>query len=518
MRATSSPWARVASTCLFVAAAFTVVAFLACSAPRDAASARRYYDEQLAGRLEPLLHEAIRFPTYHGNTAARDAQQAWLMKTAAELGLAATDTGKVVEVDLAGPPGAPVLGLVVHGDVQPVEESAWSIPPFAGVTRDGYVLGRGACDDKGPLVQALLAMKALDAAGPTRTHTVRLLVGSDEESDNTDIAEYLKEHAAPDYSLVLDYVFPVVVGEKAWTGLFLDTTPGPRGISPLPYRVESLTAGLAPSIVPDHAQLALRWTKGTPAWGDISAKLAAIALPDGTRLEVNARAGAPNVLDIVARGKSAHGGVNLEGGRNALVALARATEGILPPSGEADLLAFARMAGQDLYGTGLGLVEDDPVWGRYLVNVATIATQDDRSLRMMIVLRRPPPRTGAEIRAYLEARVRAFEQETGAHIKFDGYWDDTPLIINPDAPLVKRLLAGYQRATGEAATPAVAGGGTYAKRIPNAIAFGMWFQGQPYPGHDVDEKIPVVDLQRGTHVLIETLADLASGPKIDKPL
>ena len=63
----------------------------------------------------------------------------------------------------------------------------------------------------------------------------------------------------------------------------------------------------------------------------------------------------------------------------------------------------------------------------------------------------------------------------------------------------------------------MSGGGTYAKRLPNSIAFGMWFPGKPYPGHDVDEKIPIDDLHRGTRVLIAALADIACGPKIEKP-
>jgi succinyl-diaminopimelate desuccinylase len=63
----------------------------------------------------------------------------------------------------------------------------------------------------------------------------------------------------------------------------------------------------------------------------------------------------------------------------------------------------------------------------------------------------------------------------------------------------------------------VSGGGSYAKRLPNSIAFGMWFPGKPYPGHDVDERIPVEDLHRGTHVLIAALCDIACGPKIDAP-
>jgi len=499
------------------------VTLAACATPRgavvpgDAAQSQRYYDDRLAKQMQPLLEEVLRFPTVQGDTAARDAQQAWLMATALRMGFATRDAGKVVEVELPGPAGAPVLGLVVHGDVQPVLASAWSIPPFDGVTKDGFVLGRGSADDKGALVEALLAMKALEKAGPARTHTIRLLVGSDEESDNSDIKEYLAANAPPDYSLVLDYVFPVVVGEMAWTALYLEATPGARTNTELPFRIERLDAGLAPSIVPDRAVLTLEWIRGLPSWGSLIARLGDRPLPEGTRLEFVTPPENPDQLTIVAHGKSAHGGVNIHGGRNALVALARATEGLLPASGENDLLAFARLAGRDLYGTGLGLTEDDPVWGRYLVNVATVTRRDNGKLRLTIVLRRPPPRTAPQIRAYLTNVVAAFNKRTKSALTVDGYWDDEPLSFDPEAKLVRRLLAAYTLATGETAAPAVAGGGTYAKRLPNSIAFGMWFPATPYPGHDVDEKVSLTDLHRGTRVLIAALSDIACGPRIERP-
>uniref|UniRef100_UPI0013D7CAAB M20/M25/M40 family metallo-hydrolase n=1 Tax=Klebsiella pneumoniae TaxID=573 RepID=UPI0013D7CAAB len=81
-----------------------------------------------------------------------------------------------------GPAGAPVLGLAVHGDVVPVSAAEWSTPPFVAVLKDGVIQARGVADDKGPLVQALLAMKALQESGRPRTRTIRLLVGSDEET------------------------------------------------------------------------------------------------------------------------------------------------------------------------------------------------------------------------------------------------------------------------------------------------------------------------------------------------
>lgn len=477
-----------------------------------------HYDKHEAKHLVPMVAEVVRFATYEHNAEAHAAQKAWLMKTAADLGFVARDAGKITEIELPGPDGAPVLGLVIHGDVQPVDLDAWSFPPFEGRVENGYVLGRGSADDKGPLVQALLAMKALKESRVKRTHTIRLLVGSEEESSATEIPEYLQTHAPPDYSLVLDSEFPVVVGEKAWDGLALGTTLAER--SALPYTVAAIEAGLSPSIVPDRAEVKLRWKEGVANWESLAAALRATKMPEGTRLVVGDEEG--EELRVVAYGKSSHAGVNPTGGRNALVGLARALEGKLPRGGADDLLAFGRLAGQDLHGTGLGITESDPLWGRYIVNVATIkpSLKDEKKTRLFINLRRNPPRTAAQMKAHLEAFVRDFNARTGASLSVLGdesYFEDEPLAFDPNAKLVRRLMSVYTKATGEKASPAISGGGTYAKRLPNAIAFGMWFPGKPYPGHDLDEKIAIADLERGARVLIWALTDIATGARIVEP-
>ncbi|HJQ38250.1 MAG TPA: Sapep family Mn(2+)-dependent dipeptidase [Thermoanaerobaculia bacterium] len=483
-----------------------------------------HYDKHESKRLVPMLSEVIRFPTDENNAEGHAAQKVWLLNTAKQLGFVARDAGKITEIELPGPAGAPVLGLVIHGDVQPVDADAWSFAPFGGEVKDGYVLGRGAADDKGPLVQALLAMKALKESGAKRTHTIRLLVGSEEESAAGEIAEYLKTHAPPDYSLVLDSEFPVVVGEKAWDGIAVAaTTLADRGESELPYTVASLDAGLSPSIVPDRAEIKLRWKPGQPLnWDKTITELTAVPMPEGTRLVAGPSADA-DVLRVVVYGKSAHAGVNITGGRNALVALARALEGKVPRGGAGDLLSFARVAGQDLYGTGLGITSDDPIWGRYAVNVATVkpAKDDPKKTVLFINLRRTPPRDAKQSKAHLEQFIRDFNARTGASltvIDAESYFEDEPLAFDPNAKLVRRLMQLYARATGEKQPkPAISGGGTYAKRLPNSIAFGMWFPGKPYPGHDLDEKIPIDDLQRGARVLIHALTDLATGAKIEEP-
>jgi predicted dipeptidase len=492
----------------------SLVLAAAVGSPADAVLA--HYEQHESKHLVPMLVEVIRFPTYQFNDEAHVNQKAWLMKAAADMGFVARDAGKITEIELPGPANAPVLGLVIHGDVVAADPDAWSFPPFEGRVENGYVLGRGAADDKGPLIQALLAMKSLAASNLQRTHTIRLLVGSEEESAASEMEEYLKTHQPPDYSLVLDSEFPVVVGEKAWDGLAVVASLATRDTK-APFVVESIDAGLAASIVPDRAEVKLRWKQAPVDWSKLESQLRAAKLPEDTRLVVKAD---EDLMRVVAYGKSAHAGVNLTGGRNALVALARALDGKLPAGGVDDLLRFVRLAGQDLHGTGLGIKDDDPIWGRYAVNIATVKPKEDdpEKVVLFINLRRIPPRTGAQSLAHLEAEIAKFNKSTGASLAVApalSYFLDEPLGFDPNAKMVKRLMDVYTRATGKREKPAISGGGTYAKRLPNAIAFGMWFPGKPYPGHDTDEKIAIDDLHRGARVLIHALVDIATGPKIE---
>src|SRR4051812_33466290 len=257
--------------------------FLAAALTTNVSKVRQHYDRIESKQLVPMLSEVLRFPTYEHNEDAINEQKAWLLKTGKELGFVVRDAGKIVEIELPAPTEkAPVLGLVVHGDVQPVDADAWSFPPFSGKFDETFVYGRGSADDKGPLVQALLAMKALKESGVKRTHTIRLLVGSREESDADEMPEYLKTHSAPDYSLVLDSAFPVVVGEKAWNSLTLTTTLAERPGKEQPYEVlGGMWAGLGPSIVPDHAELTLHWKEGYGRWEPVMNAIRAVVLPEG---------------------------------------------------------------------------------------------------------------------------------------------------------------------------------------------------------------------------------------------
>ena len=75
------------------------------------------------------------------------------------------------------------LVLMAHYDVVPVDESdAWTYPPFEGRVEEGWVYGRGALDDKGPLLVVLEAVENLLSAGFTPARDVYLSFGGNEET------------------------------------------------------------------------------------------------------------------------------------------------------------------------------------------------------------------------------------------------------------------------------------------------------------------------------------------------
>jgi len=73
------------------------------------------------------------------------------------------------------------LLLVAHMDVVGVDRSKWSVDPFGGVVKDGYLWGRGSLDDKSMLAANLAAFIALKRSGVHLNRDVIFLGTADEE-------------------------------------------------------------------------------------------------------------------------------------------------------------------------------------------------------------------------------------------------------------------------------------------------------------------------------------------------
>ncbi|MCM3781167.1 M20/M25/M40 family metallo-hydrolase [Microbacterium hydrocarbonoxydans] len=128
----------------------------------------------------------------------------------------------------AGRTADPVV-LMAHYDVVPVDESDdWTHPPFAGVVSDGIVYGRGALDDKGPLIVVLEAVENLLAGGFSPARDVYLSFGGNEETFGRaaeEIARVLRDRGIVPWLVVdeggavVDAPLPFVPGRAAMIGV-----------------------------------------------------------------------------------------------------------------------------------------------------------------------------------------------------------------------------------------------------------------------------------------------------------
>ena len=87
------------------------------------------------------------------------------------------------------------IALVHHMDVVPVSASTWTVPPFAGEVRNGYIYGRGALDMKGEGVAQLMALVALKRSGVRLTRDLVVIANADEELGSTGALTFADRHA-----------------------------------------------------------------------------------------------------------------------------------------------------------------------------------------------------------------------------------------------------------------------------------------------------------------------------------
>jgi acetylornithine deacetylase/succinyl-diaminopimelate desuccinylase-like protein len=106
------------------------------------------------------------------------------------------DSGKAhIIARLHGDGSKRPLLIAAHADVVGVERDKWSVDPFEGVVKDGYVFGRGAIDVKGGMAVFARAVMMLAERKVPLARDVIFLSEADEESGGPYSTEWLaKEH------------------------------------------------------------------------------------------------------------------------------------------------------------------------------------------------------------------------------------------------------------------------------------------------------------------------------------
>ena len=116
--------------------------------------------------------------------------------------------------------------MLGHTDVVPAGEGWTVTEPFTVIEKDGRLYGRGVSDDKGPVLCALYAMRAIKESGIPLKKNVRLILGSDEETGSIDITKYYAREPEADYTFSPDAEFPLINIEKGqFRGTFKASAP-----------------------------------------------------------------------------------------------------------------------------------------------------------------------------------------------------------------------------------------------------------------------------------------------------
>lgn len=370
--------------------------------------------------------------------------------------------------------GAELLAILCHLDVVPSgDEADWQTPPFEATIKDGWVFGRGVQDDKGPSLAALYAVKSLLDQGIQFKKRVRFIFGTDEETLWRCMARYNTIEEQASMGFAPDSSFPLTYAEK---GLLQVKLHGP-GSDQL-----ELEVGGAFNVVPDKANYQ----------GLLYEQVCNGLKEAGYDYQTTEQT--VTVLGVPKHAKDASQGIN------AVIRLAT----ILAPLQEHPALSFlATQAGQD--GTGrqiFGDIADEPS-GHLSFNVAGLMINHERS-EIRIDIRTPVLTDKEEL---VELLTRCAQNYQLRYEEFDYL---APLYVAKDSKLVSTLMQIYQEKTGDNSPAISSGGATFARTMPNCVAFGALFPGAKQTEHQANECAVLEDLYRAMDIYAEAVYRLAT--------
>lgn len=387
------------------------------------------------------------------------------------------------------------IGILAHLDVVPAGDG-WQSDPFYMQEKDGYLIGRGVADDKGPAVMGLYAMKCMRDLGLPLQRGIRLILGCNEETGMRDLPYFLAHEKPPAFTFTPDSSFPVCNGEKGICELELLSPP-------LSGSIFDFSGGTASNVVADTACVLLQNT-------DYAQVQALAERTIGIRAETEGP-----YVKISAAGVAAHASAP----ENAVSAVGRAVAFLLRGGfvsrQEEQALRFLADILQTYDGRALDIDFSDRLSGSLTCISGLISMREGRiALNLNI---RYPVSTDGE---FLLRCVRTACAPHGFSMRLLGH--SKPLYLPVAHPAVQILTDCYNEATGTNSAPYVTGGGTYARHMPNCVAFGCEFPEHASPFgaerggfHQPDECISIDDLLSSLKIYIFALlrmdqADLPS--------
>lgn len=392
--------------------------------------------------------------------------------------------------------GKELIGILSHVDVVPTGEG-WTSPPFSPEIRDGKLYARGAMDDKGPTIAAYFAMKIVKELGLPLKKRIRLILGTDEETDWRCMKHYFKYEEMPTMGFSPDADFPMIIGEKGMLSFQLSGYLQSPEVSSDRWILSSFQSGVRYNLVPDEAVVKLTGE------GDVFAlkeKFQAYLLENrlhGFAEESND--------DVTLKLKGiAHHAFEPERGLNAGLAMARFLAEIpLDSQGERYVQLLTRYFVDSFFGEKLGIQTEDSFLGKLTVNAGIFQYFSGKQQKLYVNIRYPLSVDVEQLVQEIQDQVKAYGMDVQAVANMPGHY------VDEDHPLITTLATVYEQQIGEPAELLTTGGATYARILDTGVAYGPVFPGKPETAHQQDEYIEVEDLLKATAIYAQAIYELA---------
>lgn len=376
--------------------------------------------------------------------------------------------------------GEELVGIIGHLDVVP-EGDNWTYPPFSGLISDGYIFGRGAIDDKGPVIASLYAMKYVMETVKIKKR-VRLILGLNEEN-NWDCIKYYKEHEEiPSIGFSPDADFPCIYAEKAV--LTQEIKSDISQFKNLDIKIININCNNnATNVVPKICSVVLNINTDKIKTENFISNLKNII--NDSNFEIDIYKIDAEEIKLTSHGVSAHA-AHPDLGINSISRLIVVLDKLYKLYGYTiDLFDFfAKYIGLQFDGKNLGIDFEDES-GKLTLNVGYLGIENG-FIKIKMNLRVPVHTDITKIGA-------AFIKATCEYINldFDTSHYMPALYIDPNSELVQSLCKIYNVETNSNCKPIAIGGATFARAFPNCVSFGANFPGDKDMCHQTDEFISI---------------------------
>ena len=397
--------------------------------------------------------------------------------------------------------GNDLVGIIGHLDVVP-EGDNWTNPPFSATIKDNKIFGRGAIDDKGPIIASLYAMKAvMDNCKINKR--VRLILGLNEENDWKCIEHYKQvNEELPSVSFSPDANFPCIYAEKGILSSYIS----------MPYPLEKHKKDIifiknincnnnALNVVPKYCEVSLEIDSNLIKITDFVDYINNSIKDLKFNIEINIID--DKTISLISHGVQAHA-AHPDLGVNAISKLIVLLYDIFNKYNiNCDILDFFKSNINNEYdGNLLGANFSDES-GNLTLNVGNFSFNNS-TISIGFNIRIP-------IHTKINAIEKIFEEKCFNYnnLKYITSEIEEPLYVPKNNFLVKALCNIFNEETNSNFEPIAIGGGTYARGFDNCVSFGPCFPGDTDMCHQTDEFIDIDKLILSTKIYAKAILTLS---------